>query len=85
MILTLLACVASSEVRATDFADPGDMILYMHRQRASHSTLPEIDGTIVGVTTAKPSWYGVSLKLDNGKLLRVVVAPATKFLQGLPH
>jgi len=77
--VALLACMISTEARATDFTDPGDMITYMHRQRASHSTLPEIDGTIVGVTSAKPAWYGLSLKLDNGKLLRVVVAPATKF------
>lgn len=79
IILQIFACLAGHEALATDFADPGDTMIYLQKQKAGHSSYPEIDGTIESTSTAKPGWYGVVLKLDNGKSIRVIVVPATKF------
>jgi len=88
LILLLLVCLTARDVlAATDFADPGDTMLFLHnRNRTSkpntgHSTLPELDGTIEAISTAKPGWYCIALKLDSEKPLKVFVVPATKFFK----
>lgn len=80
-IVSILACFAAHEVLAQDFADPDTMIFRQKQQKKDHSSLPEVDGTIESVSTNKPGWYGVALKLGNGNSLRVVVVPATKFFK----
>jgi hypothetical protein len=78
----LLVAMAASVSMGQDFSDPADIIKYFHSRQQSpgqKSTLPEIDGKIQNCTTAKPGWYGVTLDLENGKQLHVIVAPSTKF------
>ena len=80
---TFLA-LAGPAVRSQDFSDPSDIIKYSHSRQPSpgrKSALPEIDGRIQNCTTAKPGWYGVTLDLENGKQIHVIVAPSTKFYQ----
>jgi hypothetical protein len=79
-IVLIVACLSAHEVLAGDFADP-DTMIFQQKRKADHASLPEVDGTIESTSTAKPGWYGVVLKLDNGNVLRVVVAPATKFFK----
>lgn len=79
-IVLIFACFSAQEVLAGDFADP-DTMIFQQKRRADHSSLPEVDGTIESTSTAKPGWYGVVLKLENGNMLRVVVVPATKFFK----
>ena len=78
----ILAALAAPVLRGQDFGDPSDIIKYFHSRQQSpgqKSTLPEIAGRIQNCTTAKPGWYGVTLDLENGKQIHVVVAPSTKF------
>ena len=80
LILAISACLVARNVSAqTDFADPGDTMIYLQKQKASHSSYPELDGTIDSTSTAKPGWYAITLNLDNGKSLKVMVVPATRF------
>src|SRR5580658_6792692 len=78
LIISLLACFAVHEVAAQDFADP-DTMIFRQKRKIAPAARPEVAGTIESTSTAKPGWYSVVLKLDNGKSLRVVVVPATKF------
>lgn len=78
-LLAAIAVLGVRQAASQDFSDPGDMLLYQHQQRADHSALPEVDATIESTTSAKPGWYGVNVKLDNGKEIRVIVVPATRF------
>jgi len=78
-LLALFACLMARETSASDFADPADTMTYLHRQKAGDAGLPEIAGSMESASTAKPGWYSLVLKLDNGKEVRVVVVPATKF------
>ena len=64
---------------ASDLSDPADLLSHLHKQKAGDAGLPEIAGAIKSATTAKPGWYALALKLDNGKELKVVVVPATRF------
>ena len=78
----LLVALAAPLLRGQDFSDPADIMKYFHsrqQQPGQKSTLPEIDGSIQNCTTAKPGWYGVTLDLENGKQIHVIVAPSTKF------
>jgi len=74
----ILGALAAPVLRGQDFSDPADIIKYFHSP-AQKSALPEIDGKIQNCTTAKPGWYGVTLDLENGKQIHVIVAPSTKF------
>jgi hypothetical protein len=78
--VSIFACFAAHEVLAQDFADP-DTMIFRPKQKTDHSSLPEVAGTIESISTEKPGWYGVVLKLENGNKLRVVVVPATKFFK----
>lgn len=78
-VLALLSSVFVGGLCAQDLSDPADLMLYLHKQKAGDKGLPEIAGTIESATTAKAGWYGLNLKLDNGRELRVMVVPATKF------
>jgi hypothetical protein len=80
-ILAILAGLSVSNGIAQDFSDPADILTYKHKQQANHAASPEIDGTILATSSAKPGWYGVDLKLDNGKQIRVIVVPATRFFK----
>jgi len=74
----MVACLVAQAVLAQDFADP-DTMIFRQKRKVAPAARPEVDGTIESTSTAKPGWYSIVLKLDNGKSLRVVVAPATKF------
>ena len=78
-LLALFAGLAAHQAFAQDFSDPADVLTYQHKQKAGHASLPEIDATIESTSTAKPGWYALNLKLDNGKALKVIVVPATRF------
>jgi hypothetical protein len=78
-VFLLVSCLAASETVAQDFSDPADILRYRQKQKAGDAGLPEIAGAIETATTAKPGWYALGLKLDNGKEIKVVVVPATKF------
>jgi len=62
-------------------------MLFLHRrsvaqkQPIGRSSLPELDGSIELITTAKPGWYSVVLNVENGKPLKMLVVPATKFFK----
>lgn len=78
----IFVAVSAPILRGQDFSDPADIMKYLHprqQQPGQKSALPEIDGKIQNCTTAKPGWYGVTLDLDNGKQIHVIVAPSTKF------
>jgi len=78
----ILIALAAPILSGQDFADPSDIINYFHSRQlppGQKPALPEIDGKIQNCTTAKPGWYGVTLDLENGKQIHVIVAPSTKF------
>ena len=78
-LLALFVGLTTHEGSAQDFSDPADVLTYQHKQQANHTALPEVDATIESASTVKPGWYALNLKLDNGKALKVIVVPATKF------
>jgi len=80
-ILSLLAALSPLRSAASDFSDPADILAFKRSQNATHTTFPELNGSIESASTAKPGWYGLMLKQGDGKLIKVIVSPATKFFK----
>jgi hypothetical protein len=66
---------------AQDFSDPADILTFRQKQKANHATLPEVAAAIESTSSAKPGWYALHLKLDNGNALNMIVVPVTRFFQ----
>src|ERR1017187_8335111 len=80
LLIIVLSWTGSWTVRATDYADPADIIQRnRERNQAMQGTSIEVDGMIESAKPGNPGWYSIFLELDNGNQLTLIVYPKTKF------
>ena len=80
LVVGVLSWTGSWTARATDFADPADLLQRNRDQnQAMQGTSLEVDGMIESAKPGNPGWYSIYLELDNGNQLTLIVYPKTKF------